>query len=480
MDPKGGVSTQILMAQEDQLPKAAKLPQYVAAVSVTLGGFALGNVLSWTSPTQGVLEDKLGTNSWAWVGALMALGAAVAVLPVGYLIDKIGRKYTMLGLVLPFTAGWALIAWADDSAAMYMVGRFITGMMGGAFSLTAPAYTSEISEKEIRGRLGSYFQLMLTIGILFVYGLGSVLTVFELSVVCGVVPLVFGVVFLFMPETPLYYLQQGQKDRAEASLKWFRGRNYAVESELQEIQTSVDEVAAQKLSITEAFRTTEAKRGLMIAFGLMIFQQLSGVNAVIFYATDIFKSAGSTLEPSTATIIVGVIQAVATFISTLVVDLLGRRKLLLLSDFVMAICTLLLGIYFYLRNETDFDDSSLGWLPLTSVCLFIVVFSLGYGPIPWMMVGELFAPQIKGFASSFSCVLNWILAFVVTRFYSDLALSFGTHTTFWIFAVISAIGTAFVFFFVPETKSKTLDQIQKELGGSAPAPSVATADIPKC
>jgi SP family facilitated glucose transporter-like MFS transporter 8 len=106
---------------------------------------------------------------------------------------------------------------------MYMVGRFITGMMGGAFSLTAPAYTSEISQKEIRGSLGSYFQFMLTIGILFVYVLGSVLSVFELSVICGVVPLVFGIVFLFMPETPLYYLQKGQKDRARASLQWFRG-----------------------------------------------------------------------------------------------------------------------------------------------------------------------------------------------------------------------------------------------------------------
>jgi SP family facilitated glucose transporter-like MFS transporter 8 len=144
----------------------------------------------------------------------------------------------------------------------------------------------------------------------------------------------------------------------------------------------------------------------------------------------------------------------------------------------MAICTLLLGIFFYLKTEGE--DVDIGWLPLTSVCLFIVVFSLGYGPIPWMMVGELFAPQIKGFASSISCVLNWILAFIVTRFYSDLAIAFGTHITFWIFAVISAIGTVFVFFVVPETKGKTLDQIQKELGGSASAPSVAAADIPKC
>jgi SP family facilitated glucose transporter-like MFS transporter 8 len=193
----------------------------------------------------------------------------------------------------------------------------------------------------------------------------------------------------------------------------------------------------------------------------------------------LFQSAGSTLEASTATIIVGVIQAIATFISTLVVDRLGRRILLLISDFVMAICTLLLGVYFYLMNETTDDVTNLGWLPLTSVCLFIVVFSLGYGPIPWMMVGELFAPQIKGFASSLSCVLNWILAFIVTKFYSDMANSFGTHTTFWIFAVISAIGTVFVFFLVPETKGKTLDEIQKELGGSAPATAVATEESVK-
>jgi SP family facilitated glucose transporter-like MFS transporter 8 len=188
----------------------------------------------------------------------------------------------------------------------------------------------------------------------------------------------------------------------------------------------------------------------------------------------LFQSAGSSLEASTATIIVGAIQVVATFVSSLVVDYLGRRILLLISDFVMAVCALLLGVYFYLQDETT-DVSNLGWLPLTSVCVFIVVFSLGYGPIPWMMVGELFAPQIKGFASSFSCVLNWILAFVVTKFYADMAASFGTYTTFWIFAVISCIGTVFVFFIVPETKGKTLDEIQKELGGSAPAASVVTA-----
>jgi len=476
MHPNTGVSTQTLVSSYGQQQKAAKVPQYVAAVSVTLGAFALGNVLAWTSPTGIELEAKLGKTDWAWVGSLMALGAAVAVIPIGYLIDKIGRKYTMLALVLPFTAGWAFIAWADDSAALYMVGRFITGMTGGAFSLTAPAYTSEISEKEIRGALGSYFQLMVTIGILFGYGVGSATSVNVFSIICGVVPLVFGAIFWLMPETPLYHLKKGQKDQAQKSLQWFRGKDYDVSTELREIQATVDEAAAQKMSFLEAFKTTEAKKGLMVAFGLMIFQQLSGINAVIFFTTSIFEAAGSELEASTATIIVGVIQVVVTFISTLVVDRLGRRLLLMISDSVMAICTLLLGVFFYLLNDPDSDTSSLGWLPLTSVCIFIVVFSLGYGPIPWMMVGELFAPHIKGFASSLSCILNWILAFIVTRFYGDLASSFGIHTTFWIFAVISAIGTVFVFFVVPETKGKTLSEIQRELGGSASAPSPVTVN----
>jgi SP family facilitated glucose transporter-like MFS transporter 8 len=178
-----------------------------------------------------------------------------------------------------------------------------------------------------------------------------------------------------------------------------------------------------------------------------------------------FQDAGSELEATTQSIIVGVIQVVFTFISTLVIDRLGRRILLIISDIVMAICTLLIGVFFFLKADYQ-DVSNLGWLPLTSVCLFIVAFSLGYGPIPWMMVGELFAPNIKGIASSLACILNWILAFLVTRFYQDLATSFGIHTTFWIFAAISLIGTVFVFFVVPETKGKTLREIQKELGGS--------------
>nr|CAD7588282.1 unnamed protein product [Timema genevievae] len=416
-DPQLGVSTQTLVSSKGEFQSAKRLPQYLAAISVTIGAFALGNVLAWTSPTADELSQTTNNNftstlmtqsEWSWVGSLMNIGAALVVLPVGYLIDKIGRKFTMLGLTVP----------------LYYVGRIVTGMMGGAFSLTAPVYVSEIAESDIRGTLGTYFQLMVTVGILFVYVLGSQVNAFALTLVCGIVPLVFGVVFFFMPETPLYYIQTGRIDRARDSLQYFRGKSYNVEPELQE--------------------------------------------------------AGSDIKPAIATIIVGVIQVIATFISSLCIDKLGRRILLIASDAVMTICSTVLGVFFYLKHNGN-DVSNIGWLPLVSVCLFIVMFSFGYGPIPWLMVGELFPNQIKGTASSIACLLNWFLSFLVTKFFSDMVTAFGIYTTFWIFSAISCLGTIFVFFIVPETKGKSLEEIQKELGGESPnnAPAGLVFEAPE-
>ena len=138
----------------------------------------------------------------------------------------------------------------------------------------------------------------------------------------------------------------------------------------------------------------------------------------------------------------------------------------------MAICTLLLGVFFFLSDKDEAD--SLGWLPLVSVCVFIIVFSLGYGPIPWMMIGELFPPQIKGMASSLSCLLNWFLAFIVTKFFQNLQEEIGTYTTFWIFAGISLLGTILVFLILPETKGKTIDEIQRILGAEPSAPTIGS------
>ena len=179
----------------------------------------------------------------------------------------------------------------------------------------------------------------------------------------------------------------------------------------------------------------------------------------------LFQSAGSQMEPGIQTIVVGVVSVVVTFVSTVIVDRLGRRPLLLLSDFFMAVCTTLLGLFFFLKDGMKYDVSAISWLPVLSVCTFIVMFALGFGPIPWMFMSEIFPRQITGYACSIACMVNWVCVFTVTRSFSTIQEYMGSYGAFWIFSVISFIGTVFVFYLVPETKGKTLEEVQEELSG---------------
>lgn len=192
---------------------------------------------------------------------------------------------------------------------------------------------------------------------------------------------------------------------------------------------------------------------------LMFFQQFSGINAVIFFTVDIFKMAGSSLDPNFCSIIVGVVQVLMTFAAAALVERTGRKILLLQSSAVMCLCLAVLGIYFNVKDAGK-DVSSFGLVPLVSLVLFIISFSLGYGPIPWMMMGELLAAEVKGIASSIVVLFNWTSVFIVTKTFPILLTSLGNDFTFWIFAVIMAIGTVYGFKELFETKGKSNAQIQ--------------------
>lgn len=160
-------------------------------------------------------------------------------------------------------------------------------------------------------------------------------------------------------------------------------------------------------------------------------------------------------------------QVIATFVSVMVVDKLGRRILLLASSSVMAIATTAMGVYFYMKQIDESSVTNLGWLPVSSLCIFIIMFSIGFGPVPWLMMGELFASDIKGVAGSIAGTSNWVLAFIVTKTFVNLKEAMGSGQTFWLFAGITVVGAVFVFVFVPETKGKSLNEIQDELSGKS-------------
>ncbi|KRF85118.1 facilitated trehalose transporter Tret1-2 homolog isoform X2 [Drosophila virilis] len=461
--------------------RSKTFPQYVAALAAAGGAFAAGTLLGWTSPaeTSIVKEDFYGfevTNeNYSWVSSFMTLGAACVCIPIGFLINMIGRKWTMLLLVLPFVLGWALLIWAQNVVMMF-VARFILGIAGGAFCVTAPMYTGEIAQKDIRGTLGSFFQLMITIGILFVYGIGAGLDVFWMSVVCGILPIIFGVIFFFMPESPTYLVSKNRSEAAVKSIQWLRGKEYDYAPELEELHETDREIRQNKVNVLAALARPVTMKALSISLGLMFFQQLSGINAVIFYSKTIFEDAKTDIGASMSTILIGVMQVVATFVSTLVVDRLGRRILLLASGIVMALSTTAIGVYFYLKDQNEESVVNLGWLPVASLCIFMIMFSIGYGPVPWLMMGELFATDIKGFAGSIAGTTNWVLAFVVTKTFKNLNDGLGNGGTFWLFAGVTLVGVIFVFLAVPETKGKSLNEIQQELAGNRNKSQVEAAN----
>lgn len=368
----------------------------------------------------------------------------------------------MLLLIIPFSIGWALIIW-PNSVVMLYIGRFLTGYAGGAFFVVAPAYIGEIATKEVRGTLGSCLQLMITAGILFVYVLGHFFSLKIYNVLCAILPLIFGTIFVWMPETPYFHIMKNRIENAKESLKWLRGREYNFDDELTEIQIEHELATRNQTTFLTAINKPATKRGLMITLLLLLCTQLSGINAVIFYTDWIFKAANTGIESSIATIIVGIMQVVATFVASLTVDKLGRRFLLIISSSVMCICNIGLGVYFYIGDQNDPIVNSLNWLPITSLCIYIIAFSLGLGPVPWILVGELFSTDAKAIASSLSGATSWFIAFLVTKFFSNVRDLIGVGQTFLIFAIFAAICTAFVTFVVPETKGKSFNEIQQSL-----------------
>jgi SP family facilitated glucose transporter-like MFS transporter 8 len=427
---------------------------------------AVGTVLAWTSPVLPELQSANSTlpispEEGSWIGSLVAVGAIAGAVPAGYFADRFGRKLVILALSAPFLLSWILIVAAKSVGILY-VARLIAGFATGAISVVAPMFIGEIAESSVRGALGSFFQVMLTIGILYTYTVGAIADYTWLGILCGLIPVAFFITFLRVPESPTYLMKNYKTDGAKKSLQYYRGSSYNVWKELQELEKDISESTKDKASIRDLVSSGGTRKALIISLGLMVFQQLSGINAVIFYSVDIFDAAGSTLNPNVAAIIVAVVQVVVTYTASAIVDRAGRRLLLLLSASVMGLCLAILGLYFHLKNKGN-DVTGIGWLPLMCVTVFIVMFSLGFGPLPWMMMGELFAPNVKGVASSIAVCTNWTLVFLVTFSFGKLIDGLGEHSTFWSFAVICGVATVFIYYLVPETKGKSLTEIQRIL-----------------
>ncbi|KAK4883260.1 hypothetical protein RN001_006579 [Aquatica leii] len=292
-----------------------KAPQIIAALIASLTAFSAGSTIAWTAQiSEKLLEGKdfpfaVTVDQLGWIGSLMPLGASVLSLFTGTVCDRIGRKATGLILVIPSVIGWSLIIWTQSVTMLY-VGRFITGMAAGGFCVFTSLYNHEIGQKEIRGALGSFLQMMISCGILFSAIAGKFLTIKMYSILCGVVPLIFGVLFLFMPETPFYYIKKKKLVKARTVLLRLRGSQYNIDKEITDINNYITE-NTNRGDIEIAVQCLKKRSSIIacvVGFGLMIFKVVNGVDAITTYTSYILTNANIGINSQTVIMDFGDLQ----------------------------------------------------------------------------------------------------------------------------------------------------------------------------
>ncbi|XP_054270581.1 facilitated trehalose transporter Tret1-2 homolog [Macrosteles quadrilineatus] len=457
----------------------ATLRQYLAAITVTLGMMVVGETFGWPSPTLPRLEDPsaplhLDHSQMAWVVSLLYMGNLLSPIPTGWLMDRFGRKRSLILLsVLPLSS-WTLILLAKRPLHLY-IARLLAGFWIGVVTTIAPIYIGEIAEPRIRGALGNFSSLMTYVGDLFIYLVGPYVSYSTLALVAGSVPVIFLLTFSWMPESPYYFLMQGKKDEARESLRWLRGDagKGELETEINKMEENVKSQMQNKGTMMDIFATHANRKAFFIVEVLAVCVKFSGTGVMMAFAsTTLPKDAFSSFGPSECVIVLGITWVSSAILSMQLVDRLGRKVLLSVSSFGCGCAVLLAGVWFYLDSATSVNVRGVSWVPFTCFLLHALLYSLGLGPIGMAIKGEVLAANIKANASAITSIVLALSALFLNRVYLFLADSIGMYVNYWMFAAACFIACGFTLLVVVETKGKTLQEIQDELARRKPQPQV--------
>ncbi|KAI9552844.1 hypothetical protein GHT06_020726 [Daphnia sinensis] len=446
------------------------LPQLLAAAVGSWGFFCTGLVRGWSSPgipsLNATKNFEIESSDVAWIASMPPLCALVGALLVSYPMQHFGRRRTLIGLSIPFFIGFLLmgLTYFGRHKAMLYVGRLITGLVNGALTPSSQIYISECSSPRIRGVLSSLTASALALGILTPYIIGAFVDWWVLALILVIFPVMLLIGMIFMPETPIWLMAHKREDEARRALQRLRGKRTDIDAEFLRIKENQEKSDKKKHKIQprELLKGSVLKP-LSISMGIMFFQQFTGINAMVFYTVNIFKSAGSSIDGRYATIIVGVVQLIATAFSGFFVDRYGRRILLLGSAAIVSCSLAAMGSFFYMQAQwgSDVATEKLGWLPLLSLVVFFVAYSGGYANVPFILMGEMFPARYRSILGPLSSSFNLCCTFIVVRCFPIMQITMGKYGAFWFFMCCTLVGIVFVFFLLPETKGKTLEDIEK-------------------
>lgn len=409
------------------------------------------------------INEDLGLSPFTsgLVVSSLLVGAMIGAAFAGPIADATGRRKLVLAAAIIFAVG-AIGAALATSAGLLILFRFVLGLAVGAASLIVPLYLAEVAPTEIRGAVASLNQLMIVTGILVAYIANSALAGAEAwrwMIALAVIPSVLLFLgMLFMPETPRWLASKDRDEEAREVLRRTRDEA-AVEAEMSDIKR----VESQEEGGLEELLASWVRPALLVGMGLAIFQQIIGINTIIYYAPTTLTNVGfGNSAAILANAGIGVINVTMTLVAIRFIDRVGRKPLLLLGAAGMASSLAILGLTSLLLPEPS-GVSLVGIITLACLALFIAAFAVSWGPIVWVMLGEIFPLKVRGSAMAVATVLLWAANFVVSLSFPVLLEALGIG---WLFLGYSLIGLAALFFvrsFVTETKGRSLEKIESDL-----------------
>lgn len=435
--------------------------------------FTCGCTMVWTSPVLGRLKSNntdvnpLGQPITPFqesvIAGLMSVGLMVGPFVASLISDNFGRKKTIV-----IASSIQLLAYSILSISkhiyLYYLMRFFLGFCMGALGCTLAIYISEITEKHNRGKYASMIGIFPPLGNLYGFVLGPLFSVRMFSFLCAVPSFIFlPLSIVIAPESPVYLLSKGEVQKAIQNLKKLRHKT-DVSEDLKEIESILKSEDESKKSNWSSLFNPNLRRILIIGFGLSILQALSGIFAIMAFLGPIFDSADISMSGNTVAIIVGLVKILTFVFTSSVVEKSGRRPLVLISAIFTCIAHFLLGGFFHLKAINFIYIKQISWLSVVCILLFIISYSLGIGPITLVYLTEIFPISIKSLAFSLTLFTFTLASMIATFSFPFLVSYFGIPICFWIFSGCCGTGAVFVYFVVPETKGRTLSEIQEMLG----------------
>lgn len=431
----------------------------LVVVVASLGGQLFGFDIAIITGAVPFIKEYFALNDLqlGWGVSSLLVGCVVGSLITGRVTDIYGRKKILFIVSLVFAATCVATGLATDFT-LFVVARLLGGVAVGAASVVSPMYISEVAPSKIRGRLISFYQLSIVLGIVISYFVNYILKDmgddnWRWMFISGIVPSVtFFFCLFFVPETPRFLFLKNRKEEALNVLVMVGGKENA-DKELQQIAESFKN-HTEKVSFSQLF-APEMHKVMIVGFGLAIFVQFCGINSIIDYAPIILETAGWDIDAALfGTFVIGAVNLFFTLFSLWLIEVAGRRMLYLVGSLGL---TIILGIIATLAYFNQFQ----GNIALGLIMAYIALFASCIGPVFWTLVAEIFPNRVRGTAMSVPVFTQWIANAFVVMFFPWLLSNVGPMGSFGLFSISSFLMFLFTYFYVPETKGKTLEEIEK-------------------